>query len=79
MGRAARRAQQIVSISVQEARRESTLQHRRMRCGGCCGCDRMAACYPSEPSCVTGCLVHMVRARCGCGHRVHQAGLQSSW
>ena len=42
MGRVARRAQQIASISVQEARRESTLQHRRVRCGGCCGCDRMA-------------------------------------
>ena len=42
MGRAARRAPQIVCISVQEARRASTLQHRRVRCGGCCGCGRMA-------------------------------------
>ena len=70
MGRVARRAQQIESISVQEARRESTLQHRRKRCGGCGGCDRMTACYPSEPLCVTGYLVHMLRTRCVPGHHV---------
>ena len=42
MGRAALRAPQIACIGVQEARRASTLQHRRVRCGGCCGCDCMA-------------------------------------
>ena len=35
-------AAQIACISVQGSRRASTLQHRRVRCGGCCGCDRMA-------------------------------------
>ena len=34
--------------------------------------------YPSKPSCVTGYLVHMLRARCVRGHRVQQAGQQSS-
>ena len=38
--RAARRAPQIACNSVQESRRVSTLQHRRVRCGGCCGCAR---------------------------------------
>ena len=42
MGRATRRAPQIACIGAQEARIASTLQHRRVRCGGCCGCDRMA-------------------------------------
>ena len=36
------------------------------------------ACYPSEPSSVTGYLVHMLRVRCVPGHRVQQTGQQSS-
>ena len=79
MGRVARRAQQIASISVQEARRESTLQHRRVRCGvAAVAVIAWLACYPSEPLCVTGYLVHMLRARCVPGHRVQQTGQQSS-
>ena len=45
MGRAARRAPQIACISVQEARRASTLKRRRVRCGGCGGGDRMACLF----------------------------------
>jgi len=45
MGRVAHRSQQIACISVQEARRASTLQHRRMQCGGCGGGGRMACLF----------------------------------
>jgi hypothetical protein len=71
MGRAARQAQQVACIRVQEARRGSTLSSAGV-------CDAVAAvaviawpaCYSPEPSCVTGYLVYMLRARYVCGQRV---------
>jgi hypothetical protein len=66
MGRAGRREQHAACISVQEARRASTLKRRRVRCGGCGGgdrtacllslrtlvCVRMFGAYASCPMCV---------------------------
>jgi hypothetical protein len=70
MGRVAHRAQQIACISVQEARRASTLQHRRVQCSGCGGGGRMACLFSLSRLVCDRYSMHMLRARCARGERV---------